>query len=111
MVSKGRIQPDPTKVEAIQRLVEPNSLRQLRAFLGLVGFYRKFIPHFSRIARPLTELLRDDCLWEWGDSQQAAFEGLKKEIGSTSWLACPEDGGKYRVYTDFSAEGMGAALH
>ena len=61
VVTPGGVEPSPEKVAAIRRLREPDSLKKLRAFLGLVGFYRRFIPRFAAIARPLFQLLKGDA--------------------------------------------------
>lgn len=65
-VEQGKVRPDGTKVEAIKRLMPPEGIKQLRAFLGLVGFYRRFINGFARLSKPLTALLKGDQGWEWG---------------------------------------------
>ena len=67
IVSKGKIAPDSEKVDAFRRLQEPRNLKQLRAFLGLGGFYRRFIARFAKIAAPLFKLLQKDAGWDWGD--------------------------------------------
>ena len=68
-ISFNTIMPDPEKVEAFKRLLAPTSTKQLRAFLGLGGFYRKFVHRFAYIAAPLFKLLRDDEEWAWNSEQ------------------------------------------
>lgn len=110
-VEFGKVRPDGTKVEALRRLLPPQTVKQLRAFLGLVGFYRRFIPGFARISKPMTALLKEDQDWVWGQPQQAAFEAMQQVLTEETWLGVPQEEGRYKVYTDFSCEAMGAALH
>ena len=89
----------------------PRCVKEVRAFLGLAGFYRRFIPKFAKLAKPLFVLLQQDKRWEWGLQEERGFNALKAALAHTEWLASPTAGGKYRVYTDFSSDAMGAALH
>ena len=111
VVTPGGVEPSPDKVAAIKRLQEPASLKQLRAFLGLVGFYRRFIPRFAASARPLFQLLKGDATWSWNNLHRETFGKLKEALGDQSWLATPSAEGRFRLYSDFSAEAFGAALH
>ena len=80
MIELGKVRPDEEKIAAFRRLLAPSTVRQLRAFLGLGGFYRRFIKHFARIAAPLFLLLQKDREWEWGEAQDQAFKKLKDAL-------------------------------
>jgi hypothetical protein len=68
------------KVKAIKEWKEPKTVKQVQAFLGFVNFYRRFVPNFSRLAKPLTTLTKKDMKWQWEQEQQDAFNNLKSEI-------------------------------
>ncbi len=74
LLEDGKVKPVPGKVVAIDKLVAPTNTKQLKSFLGLVGFYRRFIKKFSNIAAPLVELLAKNADYTWGVKQQQAFE-------------------------------------
>ena len=80
LIEHGKIKPVPGKLEAIDKLVAPGNVRQLKSFLGLVGFYRRFVRKFASIAAPLVELLGKGQEYVWKSSQQGAFEGLKAAL-------------------------------
>ena len=80
---------DPDKTAAIERLVPPETPTQLRAFLGLAGYYRQFIRDFAGIARLLYVLLAEDTVWAWEPPQQAAFEALKQRLTASPVLVLP----------------------
>ena len=79
VVGRNGIQPDPSKIEKIQNFPVPTNLTQLRAALGLFSYYRKFIKDFSRIAKPMTLLLKKETPYNWTTKQQTAFEQLKND--------------------------------
>ena len=89
----------------------PRDLRELRAFLGTVGFYRRFILLFAVRARPLTEMTSPSREWCWGEKQQAAFEDLRNALTTDPVLALPSRDGRFRLYCDWSALGVSAILH
>ena len=64
-IHNGELSPDPDKVEAISRLLPPETRTQLRSFLGLTGYYREFVQGYAKLARPLTTLLQEDIPWIW----------------------------------------------
>ena len=76
VLSAGGVTPDPAKVEAITQLVTPADISQLRSFLGCCNFYERFVQCYTCIAAPLTDLLGLHVPWEWGPTQQQAFEFL-----------------------------------
>ena len=77
IVENGQVKPVPGKMEAIRKLTPPTTTKQIKSFLGLLGFYRRFIKDFAKIFSPLVALLSKEATWEWGTKQQLAFEGLK----------------------------------
>jgi hypothetical protein len=79
-VGQGGLQPDPEKIRKIKEFPEPKTLTQLRAALGLFGYYRKFIKDFARHAKPLTMLLKKDQPFNWEEKQQYPFDRLKKRL-------------------------------
>ena len=88
----------------------PTSPKQVRAFLGLVGYYRKFIKNFAKIAKPLTLLTRQQVKFEWTPDHQTAFEHLKNAIVQAPILHYPHPNKTYIVYTDTSDDTCGAQL-
>nr|XP_033815355.1 uncharacterized mitochondrial protein AtMg00860-like [Geotrypetes seraphini] len=82
IVGKGHIRPIVDKVECIRTYPKPNNKKQLRAFLGLIGYYRRFIPHFASHAGPLTDMLKkgNPETLHWGTSSSQAFEALKNKL-------------------------------
>nr|GEV00158.1 reverse transcriptase domain-containing protein [Tanacetum cinerariifolium] len=93
---------DPDKIESVKDWASPKSPTEIRQFLGLVGYYRRFIEGFSKIAKPVK--------FEWGDKQEAAFQLLKQKLCSASILALPEGRKDFIVYCDVSNKGLGAVL-
>ena len=70
----------PNKVEKIQGLERPSDVKGIRSFLGLTGYYRRFIPEYAHRSQPLTTLTRKNTKWQWGKEQENAFEGLKSAL-------------------------------
>ena len=97
-------------MEAISKLPPPINVSEVRSFLGLVGYYRRFIKRFSDKAAPLNALLRKDQAWKWTQECQEAFETLKEEIASRPISAYPDFSKPFRLYTDASNLGLGAIL-
>ncbi|GJZ04510.1 putative reverse transcriptase domain-containing protein, partial [Tanacetum coccineum] len=79
-------------------------------FLGLAGYYRRFIEGFSKIAKPMTKLTQKKVKFEWGDKQEAAFQLLKQKLCSAPILALPEGSEDFIAYCDASKKGLGAVL-
>ncbi|GJZ95088.1 putative reverse transcriptase domain-containing protein [Tanacetum coccineum] len=107
--SKG-IHVDPAKIESIKDWASPKSPTEIRQFLGLAGYYRRFIEGFSKIAKPMTKLTQKKVKFVWGDKQEAAFQLLKKKLCSAPILALPEGSEDFIVYCDASIKGLGAVL-
>ncbi len=77
----------------------------------MIGFYRRFIKGFAKISKPLVALLSKNATWEWKEVQQEAFEKLKQALLDAGSLYLPQPKGKFRIYTDFSADAVSAILH
>ena len=80
----------PNKVEKIQGLERPSDVKGIRSFLGLTGYYRRFIPKYAHQSQPLTMLTRKDTKWQWGTEQESAFEGLKSALSKAPVLRPPQ---------------------
>ena len=93
---------EKAKVQAIQDWPTPASLKQVQSFLGFANFYWRFVPEFSRLARPLTSLTQKNQPWVWGEQQQAAFDAIKSAISREAVLAHPDDSKPYFLETDAS---------
>ncbi|MES9879438.1 MAG: reverse transcriptase domain-containing protein, partial [Sedimenticola sp.] len=110
LVSESGISCNPSKVDAIKDWPCPNSKTEVRTFLGLAGYYRKFIPHFSEIAKPLTAITKKNERFRWNESCTGAFQTLKESLGEAPVLGFPEREGMFILDTDASANGIGAVL-
>ncbi|GJS83928.1 putative reverse transcriptase domain-containing protein [Tanacetum coccineum] len=101
---------DPAKIEAIKDWASPKTPTEIRQFLGLAGYYRRFIEGFSKIARPMTKLTQKSVKFEWGEKAEVAFQLLKQKLCSAPILALPEGSENFVVYCDASHKGLGAVL-
>ncbi len=111
VVTKNGITMDASKVTAIVDWPSPlRNQRDVRSFMGLAGYYRRFVKGFSQIGSPLTELLKNDVEFKWSNEQQEAFEKLKKAITSAPILISPDPSKPYVVTTDASGFAAGAIL-
>ena len=88
-ISGQGLEPIPEKLESLQQMPAPTDLTEVRKFLGFVGYYRKFIPKYSDIARPLTNLTRKDIPFQWSKACQVAFEMLKEYLFKEPILKYP----------------------
>ena len=110
ILGKEGIKPVPAKTEAIKVMHPPVNPKQVRASLGLVGYYRKFIRNFAKIAKPITMLTRMDVKFEWKEIHQNTFTKLKEAIIQAPILRYPDTTKPYIVYTDASDDACGAQL-
>lgn len=111
IVSGDGIKMDPKKVEAVREWPAPRNVTEVRSFLGLTGFYRRFIHHYAHKALPLTNLTTGGAKWRWRqDVEVKAFEDLKEALISAPVLVTPDPTLPYEVYTDASKFALGAVL-
>lgn len=110
VVSEKGVAVQQYKVEAVERWPIPQTKKQVRGFLGLAGYYRKFVPEYSRIALPLTDLTKDDVALVWGNAQQHAFDELKRRLTSAPVLAHPNPAQQYILNTDASGFAISGVL-
>ena len=110
VVSASGVSVDPRKVEAVMSWERPKSVFEIRSFLGLAGYYRRFIEDFSRLATPMTRLTLKEVKFVWDDSCERAFQELKRRLTSAPILIVTKRGQRYTVYCDASKDGLGCVL-
>lgn len=110
LLSAQGIAPHADNVEPIKKLKVPDSVAAVRSFLGMVGYYRKFIRNFACRAKPLTNLTREGVPFEWGENEQAAFTDLRDALVGRDVLAYPDFSRPFELTTDACNYGMGAVL-
>jgi hypothetical protein len=110
VVSEEGISASPDKVEAVRNYPCPNNVKDVRAFLGLASFYRRLVPRFAEIAKPLSELTRKDQQFIWGQRQQEAYQTLKDKLCNTPVLAYPNFELPFILTTDASQVAVAAIL-
>ncbi|GJU85422.1 putative reverse transcriptase domain-containing protein [Tanacetum coccineum] len=109
ILSEG-IHVDPAKIESIKDWASPKTPTKIHKFLGLAGYYRRFIKGFSKIARPMTKLTHKSVKFYWGEKAEAVFQLLKQKLCSAPILALPEGSENFMVYCDALHKGLGAVL-
>jgi hypothetical protein len=109
-ISQDGISVDPEKVQEVMDWKPPTTVRQIRSFLGLAGYYRRFIPDFSRIAKPMTELLKKGVKYNWSQKCEDAFHTLRQHLTTAPVLAQPDNTKPFEVYCDASGTGLGCVL-
>ena len=110
VISKDGVKVDPAKTEAVSNWKRPTSASEIRSFLGLAGYYRKFVANFSKLAMPLTTLTRKGKKFEWTEDCEKSFEELKRLLTNAPVLAIPEGDDGFVIYSDASKMGLGAVL-
>jgi hypothetical protein len=110
IVTKEGIAVDPTKVTAVTEWEPPKNVGEIRIFLGLAGYYRRFIENFSKIAKPMTELLKKEKKFEWTEGCENSFHELKKRLVSAPVLCLPDVEKEFEVYCDASHQGLDSVL-
>ena len=112
VIGGGKVKPDPQKLNAVRDYLTPTSKKEVRAFLGLAGYYRRFVSHFTTIAEPLTELTKgkNPDKVKWTDNCEAAFRKLKELLTTPPVLKVIEPDKPYILQTDASELGLGAVL-
>lgn len=111
IVSGEVISVDPTKVSAVNDWPAPRTVSEVRSFLGLAGYSRRFINDFSKIAGMMTQLTRKDLKFVWSDECKQAFIELKDRLTSSPVLTLPDRTGGFEVHCDASGKGLGCMLH
>jgi hypothetical protein len=109
-VSPEGITVDPGKVKEVLEWKPPTTVSEVRSFLGLVDYYRRFILNFSKIAKPITELLKKGNKYVWSEACDEAFKHLKKLLTTTPVLAQPNTTKLFDVYCDASSTGLRGVL-
>ena len=110
VISKDGIYPDPEKLSAIQEYPVPRTVKEVRAFLGLANYYRKFVKDFAKIAGPLHDLTKKGLKFYWSNDCQIAFDRLKEALTQSPILAYPDFTKEFTLATDASDEGLGYVL-
>jgi hypothetical protein len=109
-ISEGGIAVDPYKVQEVMNMKSPTTVHQIRSFLGLAGYYRRFILDFSRIAKPMKELLKKGAKYEWSQKCEDAFHTLRQHLTTAHVLEQPDNNKPFDVYCDASGTGLGCVL-
>ena len=110
LISPEGISPLPNKLDSIKHMPAPNSAKEIKQFLGLTGYYRKFVPRFADISRPLTTLTKKDAKFEWTSACQKSFELLKEALCGEPVLKYADTSRPYTLYTDASKYGWAGVL-
>jgi hypothetical protein len=110
IISKGGIAIDPAKVTAIMDWKIPSTVSEIWSFLGLAGYYRRFIEGFSKIAKPMTSLLEKGKEFEWTDKCQESFDQLRSKLMADPVLIMLDLQKNFDVYCDASCQGLGCVL-
>ncbi|GJR21684.1 putative reverse transcriptase domain-containing protein [Tanacetum coccineum] len=110
VIDSSGVHVDPAKIEAIKNWAAPTTPTEVRQFLGLAGYYRRFIKEFSLISKPLTKLTQKNKPYVWGDDEEEAFQTLKLKLCSAPILSLPEGSEDFVVYCDASLKGFGVVL-
>jgi hypothetical protein len=109
-ISQAGIAVDPDKVQKVMNWKPPTTVHQIRSFLGLAGYYQRFILDFSRIAKPMTELLKIGAKFDWCQKCEDAFHTMRQHLTTTPMLAQPNNSKPFDVYCDASSTGLSCVL-
>lgn len=110
IVSPNGVSTDEEKIQVVRNWPTPTCVKELRGFLGLAGYYRKFVRHYGLLSKPLTNLLRKGQIYMWTDETEKAFQALKHALVTAPVLAMPDFAEPFIVETDASDKGIGAVL-
>jgi hypothetical protein len=110
IVTRDGVRPDLRKVQAIEQYPTSQTVRDVRAFIGLAGYYRRHVRNFTEIAKPLTQLTKKEVPFNWTGEQQKAFEKLKQILSTEPLLIYPEFSQPFIVACDASTKAVGAVL-
>ena len=109
-VAEEGLLPDSSLLAAIREIPPPKTSTEVRSFLGLAGYYRRYVKGFAAIAAPLHALTRKDAVFHWSENCQTAFDRLKTLLTTSPITAFPDFSQAFRLYTDASTAGLGAIL-
>ena len=110
VISENGVKPDPKKIEAVSNFPRPRKSKNIKQFLRLAGYYRRFIPNFSKVAKPLTQLLKKDVAFKWTENQENAFNTLKTALITEPILQYPDFSQPFNLTTDASGYAVGGIL-
>ncbi|OMH80180.1 Retrovirus-related Pol polyprotein from transposon [Zancudomyces culisetae] len=110
VISTEGISTSPSKISAMMETKEPTSVKELQAFLGLTGYYRKFVVGYATTVAPLLKLLKKNCVWSWTEECSGAVKELKDKLCEAPTLSHPDWNREFIVTTDASVQGVGAIL-
>jgi hypothetical protein len=110
VISEKGVATDPKKIEAIAQWPTPQNVKELRSFLGLAGYYRKFVRHFGLLVKPLTDLLKKHSVFVWTSIHQNSFQSLQTTLCNSPVLSLPDFSKTFSIETDASGSGVGAVL-
>jgi LPS O-antigen subunit length determinant protein (WzzB/FepE family) len=101
---------DPSKVESVTKWEQLLNVTDVRSFPGMAGYYRRFIEKFSKIAKPMTELLKNNTKFEWSKAWERSFQKLERRLTTVLVLTLPDIKKDFMVYYDASKQGLGCVL-
>lgn len=110
IVDRDGLRPDPEKVEAIINIPPPRNIHEIRRFMGTASWYRRFVPNFSSIMAPLTNLIKKNVKWAWTSECEQTFRKIKECLVTAPVLSCPDFDRTFTLQTDASSFGVGAVL-
>ena len=110
LISDEGIHPLPEKLDTIHNMLKPRNPKEIKQFLGLCGYYKKFVPCFSDIFRPLAKLMGHDVKWKWCDKCDLSFQMMKDFLISAPILKYPDTSKPYTIFTDVSKYGWAGVL-
>lgn len=110
IVDRQGLRVDPSKVDALLKVRSPTSVSQVRSFIGMASWYRRFVPSFSSLISPLTALTKKNAKWSWTDECEKSFNQIKQHLVSAPVLTCPDFARPFKLQTDASSFGIGAVL-
>jgi hypothetical protein len=110
IISEGGISVDPSKVKDVLSWKTPQNVSDIRSFLGLAGYYRRFIKRFSKISKPMTELLAKGNTFEWSPRHETSFQELKKRLTMALVLTIPDTEIPFLIYCEASGQDLGCVL-